>query len=230
MADTVFQRKEVKYLLTLQQRDALYARIRAKVRPDQYQQYTIGNVYFDTATDELVRASIEGPVYKEKLRMRSYGVPGPGDVVFLEMKKKYDGIVYKRRALLGLRDAERYVLGGGREGYEGQIFRELDYFLDFYRPVPRLYLAYDRAAFCGREEPDLRITFDERIRSRTEELSLGAGDWGEELLPKDSALMEIKAAGALPLWLTRALSAEGLYPSSFSKYGAVYKLGLAHAV
>ncbi len=227
MAKNVFQRVETKYLLDDAACRALLTRIRLDITPDAFGRYTICNVYFDTPDSALVRNSIEKPVYKEKLRLRSYGTPKPDDKVFLELKKKYDGVVYKRRVSLPLRDAEQYLKTGRHEGRDGQILHELDYFLRFYAPVPKLYLAYEREAYTGRDDRELRITFDTNIRSRIGALRLSAGDWGEPLLQDGYHLLEIKAAGALPLWLTHALCALQIYPISFLKYGNIYKASIS---
>ncbi len=223
MTQNVFRRVEKKYLMDEAAYRALMLRIRPALIPDAFFTYTICNIYYDTADDALVRSSIEKPAYKEKLRLRSYGTPRPEDRVFLEIKKKYDGVVYKRRTEFALKEAEQYVRTGEHGDSGGQILHELDYFLSFYRPVPKLYLAYDREAYTSRGDRELRITFDASIRSRTEALRLGAGDWGRELLPAGYRLMEVKTASALPLWLVRALSECKLYPVSFSKYGNIYK-------
>ncbi len=223
MAQNVFRRVEKKYVLDDAAYRALMLRIRPQLRQDTFFSYPICNIYYDTMDDTLVRSSIEKPAYKEKLRLRSYGTPKPEDRVFLELKKKYCGTVYKRRAEFTLREAERYVATGDHGSRDGQILNELDYFLSFYHPVPKLYLAYDREAYVGREDNDLRITFDTSIRSRTEALRLHAGDWGKHLLPAGFRLMEVKTTSALPLWLTHALSECNIYPVSFSKYGNIYK-------
>lgn len=223
MTQNVFRRVEKKYLMDEAAYRALMLRIRPALIPDAFFTYTICNIYYDTEDDALVRNSIEKPAYKEKLRLRSYGIPKPEDKVFLEIKKKYDGVVYKRRTEFSLKEAERYLITGEHRGRDGLILHELDYFLSFYRPVPKLYLAYDRDAYTGREDRELRITLDTSIRSRTEALQLGAGDWGRELLPSGYRLMEVKTAAALPLWLVRALNECEIYPVSFSKYGNIYK-------
>ena len=104
-----------------------------------------------------------------------------------------------------------------------QIFNEIDYFMSFYHPQSKLFLAYDRVAFYGKQDPSVRITFDHNIRSRSYDLSLKSGDYGELLLEPSLYLMEIKVSSALPLWLVNILSDLKLYPGSFSKYGNVYK-------
>lgn len=219
----VFKRVEKKYLLTEEQKDAFYRVIKEMIVPDRYYQYTISNIYYDTENFDLIRRSLDKPVYKEKLRLRSYGIPGPYDNVFIEIKKKYDGTVYKRRVVMNLQEAEDYLDCGIQPEQQSQILKEIDYFLNLYNPEARLYLAYDRAAFSGKSEPDLRITFDTNIRSRTYDLSLSAGDYGDSLLEEGMYLMEIKANLSMPIWLVQTLSQQKIYPASFSKYGNIYR-------
>lgn len=223
----IFQRVEKKYMLTPVQYTKLLEAIGPYMIPDGYGLSKICNIYFDTESDELVRLSNEKPVYKEKLRLRSYGIPGADDKVYLELKKKYKDVVYKRRISLRLSEAEDYLLRGIRPNKDSQILREIDYFIAFHKTVPKLYLAYDRIAWYGREDADFRMTFDSHIRSRRNHLSLGFGDAAEELFPQEYWLLEVKSAGAYPFWLVKAMEKLGLYPVSFSKYGMIYKKEIA---
>ncbi len=219
----IFKRVEKKYMLTPAQYKEFINAIEPHMVLDEYGLSKICNIYFDTETDELVRLSNEKPVYKEKLRLRSYGIPGAFDKVYLELKKKYKDIVYKRRISLTLLEAEDYLLRGIRPKKDSQILREIDYFIHFHKTVPKLYLAYDRTAWYGREDKEFRMTFDSHIRSRRDHLSLGFGDVADELFEDEYWLLEIKSAGAYPLWLVRKMEELGLYPVSFSKYGTIYK-------
>lgn len=219
----VFERIEKKYMLTKEKYNRFSQALEQYMSLDSYGKHTIGNIYYDTDTYEIISHSIEKPVYKEKLRLRSYGVPKGEDKVFLEIKKKYDGIVYKRRISLHLNEAEAYLNEGIRPNKESQILRELDYFISYYQPKPKIYLAYDRMAYFGKEDSRVRITFDQNIRSRADDLSLSKGDKGNQLLKEDLYLMEIKVPGAMPIWLSKLLSNHEIYPTSFSKYGNVYK-------
>lgn len=223
---TVFKRREKKYLVSESQYHALLATLQQHMQPDEYGRYTILNIYFDTEHDELIRRSVEKPVFKEKLRARSYGVPDADSRVFLEMKRKFKGEVYKRRVTLRYRELQAYIATGERPAGQAQVFAELDYFLRFYHPVPKLFLAYDREALRGTQDLGLRITFDRNIRSRTEALHLSDGDFGTRLLPEDMCVMEVKCDGAMPLWLCNALTEAALYPVSFSKYGKVFTKSL----
>ena len=217
-----FKRYEKKYRLTTAQRAEFIRRVQPFMRPDDYGTYTIGSLYLDTPDFRLIRASLEKPVYKEKLRLRSYGVPQAEDTVFLELKKKFKGVVYKRRTEMPLAQAAAYLRDGTPPAKTDQIFREIDFTMRRLEPAPRVYLAYDRTAYAGRRDDRLRITFDTCIRWRTDPLDLSAGDGGRLLLGPDDVLMEIKIPDAMPLWLVRALTDMGLFPASFSKYGTCY--------
>lgn len=219
---TSFKRCEQKYLLTRAQYRAFKQGMAQYMIPDLHPRYSVRNVYFDTEHDDLIRASMEKPVYKEKLRMRSYGAPGACDPVFVEIKKKFQGVVYKRRITVSLRDAAGY-LTGTPAGDGSQISREIDWFLQFYRPVPKVFIAYEREAWAAANDSELRLTFDTRLRARSNDLRLDGSDLGLPLLNRDQILMEIKIPGAAPLWLTRLLSENKIYPTSFSKYGAYYQ-------
>ena len=222
-ANFVFERVEKKYLLTREKYNLLLEAIEPYMSADSYGKHTIGNVYYDTETYELTSRSIEGPKYKEKFRIRSYGIPKEQDKVFLEIKKKYKGVVYKRRVSMTLKEAEEYLEKGIKPKMQGQILKEIDYFISFYKPVPKVYLAYDRVAYFGKQDKEVRITFDHNIRSRQENMSLSEGDYGPPLLDDYHYLMEVKVPGAMPLWLSRLLCELEIYPTSFSKYGNVYK-------
>lgn len=225
-----FERRELKYRITDAQRAALEAACGARMVPDEHGESTICNIYYDTADYRLIRASLEKPAYKEKLRLRSYGVTEPGGEVFLELKKKYKGIVYKRRITLPEDAAGEFIAGRTPLGEHGQIGREIEYFTAFYAPLlPAVHLSYERSAWFSREDRDLRITFDKNIRFRQEDVSLTLPAGGRRILSEGESLMEIKAAAALPLWLVSELDTLGIYQSTFSKYGEAYKVILAGA-
>jgi hypothetical protein len=229
MSDTKFsfQRYEKKYLLDTAQYDELRHELEKYMTNDDFAHSTICNVYYDTPDFSLVRASLERPIYKEKLRVRSYGTPDRDGKVFLEIKKKYDGVVYKRRTEMTDSEAVSYLKNGIRPADDSQIMREIDWFVRSRQLEPKVYIAYDRDALKGIENDALRITFDHSIRWRERELNLCRGDVGEELLPEDTVLMEVKIPGAAPLWMAEMFSRLRIYPTNFSKYGACYKTMLA---
>ena len=224
MAKTVFERTEKKYRLSAGQHEQLMPRLLEHMRIDKYGLTTICSVYYDDCCDRLIRTSMQRPIYKEKLRVRAYGVPSMDNVVYVELKKKFKGVVYKRRVGMKLSDAEAYLAGGDPPGERTQIINEITWVRDYYKPTPHVYIAYDRIALESEEEPQLRVTLDSGIRARTTDLSLAAGDHGRLLIPEDERLMEIKAPGAMPVWLCELLSELQIYPSRFSKYGTYYQM------
>ncbi len=219
----VFKRVEKKYRLNEEQYKLFRERIEPYMAVDEYGLHTICNIYYDTEDSELIRTSIEKPPYKEKLRLRSYGIPKDEDTVFLEIKKKYKGVVYKRRIALTLQEAMAYLEDGIKPENQTQIFREIDYFIHHYHTVPKLYIAYDRIAMFGKEDDSIRMTFDQNIRSREMDMRLDHGDYGKVLSKEKMYLLEIKVSGAMPLWMSGILAELKIYPASFSKYGNIYK-------
>lgn len=229
----IFQRYEIKYLITRQQKKRILDEMKQYMKPDEFGRSTICNIYYDTPEDLLVRRSLEAPVYKEKLRVRSYGCAEADSAVFLELKKKYKGIVYKRRVCAPFTETMQYLQrqqtpdAFQRNMLSGspQIIREINYFCQMYQGLaPKVYLSYDREAFYGSEDHELRITFDENIRYRQKELSLCAPVYGTEILREDQILMEVKIGSAMPLWLAEMLSENQIYKTSFSKYGRAYEM------
>ena len=218
-----FRRVEKKYLISVSPQEALLSCIGHRLTPDQYGKNTVCSLYLDTPTWYLIRGSIDAGAYKEKLRLRSYGTPKEDTQVFLEIKKKYKGVVSKRRVQLPLKQAMAYIFGGDKPS-QGQIMEEIDYALRFYdHPKPAMLIACEREAYFGKEDPNLRITFDTAIRCRDKDLKMEMGSEGRLLLMPDEVLMEIKTAGAMPLWLAEALDALSLFPGRFSKYGTAYR-------
>ena len=226
MMQLTFKRYEIKYQLTEAQYDRLREAMAAYMVPDEWGASTVCNVYYDTPSKLLIRRSLEKPVYKEKVRIRSYGALKPGAPVFLELKKKSEGVVYKRRATMDMERAARFLRGEGDP--QTQIERELDFAVRRYGGlVPSVYLAYDREAFYARDDHEFRMTFDRRVRYRTSDMDLSMSDAGTQILPDGKVILEVKCAGAMPLWLVRFLSAEKLYKTRFSKYGTAYQQMLA---
>lgn len=222
-----FKRYEKKFLLAAGQYNKILERLGQRMEIDEYGRHTICNIYFDTDNFDLIRTSIEKPPYKEKFRLRSYGIPGSNDNIFAEIKKKFDGIVYKRRIAAKPSEMQEFLDGGEVLHEDTQIQREIHWFLHMYNPVPKVFIAYERVALTDIEEPELRITFDQNIRWRTGELDLCAGDEGQLIMDDNKAVMEIKLPQAAPMWLASLLSEFKVYPNSFSKYGTCYQQHLA---
>ncbi|MBQ0042714.1 MAG: polyphosphate polymerase domain-containing protein [Lachnospiraceae bacterium] len=231
MSDSCFERYEKKYLLTKEEYEQVMSSLQNHMKVDQYGLSTICNIYYDTLNYRLIRESIEKPVYKEKLRLRCYGVPKQDTVSYVEIKKKYEGIVYKRRISLPYSEAYKWLSGDEKDinlsdesGNRHQIEKEIAYFKEFYKDLqPACVLCYDRIALYGIEDKEIRVTMDSNIRWRTEDLDLLHGDQGSLLFDEDYYLMEIKVPKYMPEWLIRLLNDNKIYPTSFSKYGNVYK-------
>ncbi len=221
---TVFKRYELKYLLTEKQKEIVLRAMAGHMELDQYGRTTIRNIYFDTPNYRLIRRSIEKPAYKEKLRIRSYHRAEADSTVFVELKKKYDSVVYKRRISLPEKEAMEWILGRSHCHKDTQISKEVDYFLAFYQTLrPVVFLSYEREAYFARDGSDFRVTFDDNILCRQEDISLESPVYGTPLLPGGKVLMEIKCSGGIPLWMTKVLSQERIYKTSFSKYGTAYQ-------
>lgn len=232
MITKTFKRFENKYQLNESQLKQLMPMLLTRMKPDAYTAkndgYSIYNIYYDTDNYDIIRHSLSKPYYKEKLRLRSYAIPSsPDDQVFLELKKKIGGVVNKRRATLSLSEASRFI---SKLEYPQElntmnqlVLEEIEFFLKNHPVTPKTYIGYQRIAFVGKDDPELRVTFDYNLKSRQHSLSLEKGDFGHFLIPADHYLMEVKILGAIPLWLTHALTELEIYSSSFSKYGKAYK-------
>lgn len=220
----IFERYEIKYLITQRQMETLLPITAEYMKGDQYGRSTICNLYYDTPTHLLIRRSLEKPVYKEKLRIRSYGPATPDSTVFVELKKKYNAIVYKRRIPLPCSQVDEFLERKAKTK-DPQIQREIRYFIDYYKPLePAMYLCYDREAFYAKDDSGFRITFDDNIRWRENDLTLYGPAEGERLLPEGRIVMEVKTALGIPLWLSEALTRERIYKTPFSKYGNAYRI------
>ena len=220
----VFQRHELKYLLTRSQKGRILECIQPYMSLDKYGRTTIRNIYFDTENYRLIRRSIEKPVYKEKLRVRNYKSKHSDGNVFVEIKKKYNKVVYKRRISLAEDEAISWLTGESECAVESQIVKEIDYFRNFYGELkPALFLSYEREAYYCKDGGDFRVTFDENILCRQENMNFYTESSGIPVLEEDKVLMEIKCSGGIPLWMTEILSKEKIYKTPFSKYGTAYQ-------
>lgn len=220
---TTFKRYEYKYLLTAPQKQALLQAMAEYMRLDEYGRATIRNLYYDTENFRLIRRSLEKPSYKEKLRIRSYRQATETTPVFVELKKKYSSVVYKRRLSLPEHTVTEALSHDTPLPVSSQIGREIEYFRTFYEKlVPAVFLSYEREAYYALDGSDFRVTFDENILYRQEELSLCSGVYGTPILAPGQTLMELKTAGGIPLWMTQVLTEQKLFRTSFSKYGLAY--------
>ena len=236
---STFKRFEIKYLIGRDEAETFAGKLAPMMHFDEHcpggAGYRISSVYFDTSDRALIRHSLSRPLYKEKLRMRSYGGPKQDeDLVFLEIKKKFDGAIGKRRATMTLRQAEDFVSTGLKPKLKGyinnQVANEITYFLSVYRVKPSAYIGYTRLAFSGGRERGLRVTFDSDIVARSGEVSLRRPSYGERIIKADQVLMEIKFTSSVPLWLAAMLSEAGFRRQGFSKYGTEHEMALSHLI
>jgi len=253
-----FKRVEIKYMTDIDQALRLIEKCNDRMIADEHGKSTVYSLYMDTPDYLLARRSLERPIYKEKLRLRSYGTSYDDSIVFIELKKKFDSIVYKRRVQMDLKSMEMYInckklfrdadrskeykdnlnsklikeiaVKNNFSEIDKQIMRELDYAIDRYEGIqPRVLLIYDRESYYEADDHEFRMTFDTNVKYRTDELTLKAKDSGTRITADDQVLMEVKAGGAIPIWFTRILTEEGLFPQSFSKYGTAYGMIITDA-
>ncbi len=229
MAITVMKRYELKYLLNAKQTDFLRERLKGHMQVDQYGKTSIASLYYDTPTYQLIRTSVEKPPFKEKIRLRSYGIATDKSPVFLELKRKAYGIVYKRRVETTIPLVHKFFSGEGDICSPGQINREITVFRDYYKTlVPACLIIYDRTAYFE-PDGDLRLTIDENPRYRVNDLTLTKSMDGISLLSAGWTILEIKVQEAMPLWLADILSEGEIRKGSFSKYGEAYRQQLIKA-
>lgn len=232
MAISTFARKEIKFLLNMEQYNGIMEVIDEYMNPDKYcingKEYGVYNIYYDTNDDFLIRESLSKPYYKEKIRLRSYYSPAkPDDIVFLEIKKKIGGVVAKRRVTMTLAEADEYLKTRKKpetsKYITQQVFTELDVFLNNYYVKPKQYISYQRRAFFGKDNKDFRLTFDRLITERRDNLTLSEPSYGSQIIGADQRLMEVKISDSVPEWLINKLSELQIYKTSFSKYGKAYQ-------
>lgn len=219
-----FKRVEKKYILTREQFDKLKSELHDRLGEDKYSYSTISNIYFDTPDSQLIRKSIEKPIYKEKLRLRCYQTPTDYTPSFVELKKKYKGVVYKRRAAMPYVDAYDFMVHNIKpHGIDGQVYDEIRYAKDYYKTIqPAMFLSYDREALFLIDDPKIRLTFDTNIIYRTTELDLRYGVYGDILMNDEKYICELKLTNAIPLDICRLFDKLHIYPASYSKYGNAY--------
>lgn len=231
MIKPIFNRYERKYFLTNEQKIEFTEFLKTHMIFDDFSSggkaYTIYNIYFDTDDFNIIRNSLSKPKYKDKLRLRSYLCPvNSSDLVFLEIKKKYEGIVNKRRVNLTYQSAIDYLEKGVKPKFDlyidNQIFDEIDYFIQIHKAKPGAFISYERIAMISESE-ELRITFDHQILFRKQDMSLRTSGGTPIMEDTTTWLMEVKSNDNFPLWLAQKLSSFQLYSQGFSKYGTAYK-------
>ena len=224
-----FERIEKKFRMTPEQYRQLLPVLESHMERDSYGETRVHNIFYDTPDLYLIRRSVERPLFKEKLRLRSYGIPTEESKVYVEIKRKLNGIGYKRRICVNFSDAKRLLKGESIDTGQPQIGKEILEFVRRYHPTPAVCLSYLRYAMYGREDPHFRITIDRDLRYRTERPEAPDEDDMIPVMPDNDSwiLMEIKAMNAIPLWLTEEMSRLKIHQAPFSKIGTCYTLHLA---
>ncbi|MGN0523159.1 MAG: VTC domain-containing protein [Eubacterium sp.] len=232
-AIATFKRYEKKYLISKEKLDSLLPTLLEYMDLDPFclngNEYRIYSIYYDTVNHDVIRDNSAGKEYKEKMRLRSYyDRKDPEDKIFMEIKKKSEGVGNKRRIKLKIKEIDPFVNEGimpdlGDDYLSNQVAKELKYYLTTNKVAPALYVQYDRLALFGKEDKNFRMTFDRNVHTRRSNFVFGESDEDELLLPDDIYIMEIKILGAMPLWLTKLLSENELFSHGFSKYGVKYK-------
>lgn len=220
----VFKRYEIKYMLTAEQKNRILEVMEPYMSLDRYGRTAIRNIYFDTDNYRLIRRSIEKPLYKEKLRVRSYQTADASSPVFVELKKKYKSVVYKRRISMTEPEAMAWICKREPPPKQTQITKEIDYFCDFYGYMrPAVFLSYEREAFYAKDGGEFRVTFDDNVLCRRSDISLCSEPYGDRILEDGKVMMEIKCSDGMPLWMVHALTEQRICKTSFSKYGIAYQ-------
>lgn len=219
----IFRRVEKKYIISKNQYENLKRALKDYMKEDEYGKSTICNIYFDTDLYELISHSITKPYFKEKVRLRSYNTPSKDSNVFLEIKRKCDGVVSKRRIQMKLSDMEKYIDDKNAiDNKNKQIKTELDYYFDKYSLKPAMYLSYSREAYYQIDNKDFRVTFDSNVLAREYDLNIDSKNYGTKILSEDKYIMEIKTLSSIPLWFVEILNEMQIIPCGFSKYGEAY--------
>ncbi len=238
----VFRRVEKKYIISQEQKEEFLKICQKNLKKNKYFESTVCSVYFDTKNDDLIIKQIDKPLdkpdFKEKVRLRSYNVPKDKDYIFFELKTKHregkDKIGDKRRFQFLLSDYYEWVSGKTslveiakrkvEKTNDVQIAKEIEYVINYLKLEPKIVIACERQSYDGKKDSMLRITIDENLRYRTENLDLKAGDSGRSFFNDEkNTILEIKSARGMPLWLVSALNKLKIFPQPFSKYGKIYQ-------
>ncbi len=226
---SVMKRYELKYHLNKMQVEYFKRAILEYMKIDKYGLTTISSIYFDTPNYSIINRSIEKPAYKEKIRLRSYGLAKKDTPVFLEIKRKNEKIVYKRR-IVTTEDKVEQFLNNEEVFDKKQISRELEAFKESYGVLePKYLIIYDRIAYY-QDNSDVRITLDMNPRYRVDNLNLHTSTDGIPLLEEGEAILEVKVQHSVPLWLVKILTEGKIYQTSFSKVGTAHKRELEEKV
>ena len=232
-------RFEYKFLLSSEQREEIIAMLAGEIQPDTQGapdgRYPIVSLYYDSPDLRCYWDKWRGVPSRRKLRIRVYGT-ADGRVsfaCFIEVKHKADGRGAKRRVQTTLPTALALLQGAGSPAAfppaEQRILEEVRRMMSADGLRPTCVMRYDRHAYflphVGEDEP-LRITFDEGLAVRFEELAPQPDDrrFERHVLAPGQCIMEIKGSGAVPYALARKLTCARLFPRKLSKYGEAIRL------
>lgn len=227
LAGEIFSRYELKYLIPFHLYEELSQILKTRMVYDKYGdsegKYNIISLYFDSADKKIYYETRNKRKYRQKLRLRIYNKATLEDNAYFEVKKKYKNRVNKRRTSIKLEHAYQYIdnlLGKHDEisVSNQQIFGEIDSFRTLYNLVPENIVSYDRQAFVGVDDPDLRVTFDYNLRCRKDDLHIEHGPHGTHFVDPNMVVLEVKVDYSVPLWLSRILSELGCRKGSVSKF------------
>ena len=228
-----FNRHEFKYVITEETAAGVLESIQPHMKRDRHTNeeahYRISSLYFDTRENLFLDEYLRGERFRQKLRLRVYNSPNLWDTCFFEIKKKFSKYVNKRRAKITIGEAYAWMRGERTldemiETFpsEAQILREIHFLMQLYQVEPRVVISYDRQAYMGIFDQNLRVTFDRRLTKRTSLLE--PHQQGEDVLylPSAKVVLEVKTNKAIPLWLAGTISELECRKQTFSKYSNSY--------
>lgn len=225
MALEIFSRRELKFLLPFETYKALANDMMPYMRYDKFGdgfgRYNIVSLYFDTPQKTIYYETRNKLLFRQKLRLRVYDEADLNSTAFLEVKQKFKNVVNKRRTLVPLQSAYDYIYQNqsiADQVSNPQILKEIDHFKQLYNLHPEIVVSYDRQAFHGLYDPDLRVTYDYNLLCRNDDLHIENGPQGENFVDPNLVVMEVKITNSVPLWLTELLSDYGLQKQGVSKF------------
>jgi hypothetical protein len=219
---TYSKRFEQKYILNQSQYYEVLGFLGEFVREDEFGLSTVYSIYYDSDDFKLSRSAVDNSVFKEKLRLRCYGVPIPGDAVYWELKKKLRGVTYKQRISAAFDNSGVYLDIAAINGRTDYTYHEINWLAETYKPHPKFMICYERQAFQGIEDDRFRLTFDTNVLWRSTDLDFSGGFYGTPLCGENEYIMELKTCDAIPMALSRHLTRLKIFPVSFSKYKLTY--------
>lgn len=228
MMSLVFNRFEKKYVLSIDVYHEILDKLLLKMNLDKNnvdEFMKVQSIYFDTDNNDYIRNSISKPYYKEKIRIRGYNFIDSDSELFLEVKRKIDGKVNKRRTNIKLSDIDNLIENNtieyNNEYMNKQVLNEINYILNRDHLLPKLFVSYERCALVDNHS-DLRITFDKNITGSSNKISFNIKT-DQQLLNSKLMIMEVKTCYGMPRWLLEIIENNDIKKASFSKYGTSYK-------